>query len=677
MFLTSSRGRSEARRLLSALLTEPSAEASEILLAAAGTSDRHGRHVAAELGRLRRTRPELLLPHVPTLRDSVTAGKQAPLRKHLAAALDCTDPTAVDLDVLVDAALTTDVKAELREVASYVAAHGHRGLATDVSRHPHLPHLVGLIDSAPEDLPRLLSEATLTRDDKIFAFQVALTLKSPPALVALAPHVTADDLSIPQRARAALLLWRAGSNDIAVELARAVPPGTSKPAARARMVTGELESFEMMELGWSLPPRREEPVYTPATGSVLHVLHNSLPYRRTGASNRTQGLLAGLVRHGYDITAVTRPGFPYDEVLGQEAESIQGRHEIQGVVYQHLLNGGVVLPRFPVQEFISTYAAGVIEHAQTESAALIHAASNSYNALSALVAARTLGLPSIYEVRGLYEEVRRSKNEAHADTPQYRFSAYLETMAAMEADQVIAITDGLRDTLVQRGVPADTIHVIPNGVDSQRFQPLPRDADLSERYGLDDKIVIGYIGSLNWYEGHELLFEAFARLHARHSNVRLLIVGAGANLKNLLALRTRLGLEDEIIMPGSVAFEEVEAHYSLIDIAPITRLSSPVTESVSPLKPFEAMAMAKTVISSNVAIMTEVVDDGRTGLLFRKGDASSLEQVLERLVRDADLRAQLGSQARDWVVAERDWEILSGRVAKIYRSLGVDPARPR
>ncbi|MEO6606112.1 MAG: glycosyltransferase family 4 protein, partial [Aeromicrobium sp.] len=414
-----------------------------------------------------------------------------------------------------------------------------------------------------------------------------------------------------------------------------------------------------------------QPAYEPRTGSVLHVLHNSLPYRRTGAANRTQGLLSGLVREHYSITGLTPPGFPHDDVKDDTA--IVERHEIGGVVYQHLLNDGVVQPRFPVQDFIATYSASIIEHARAESAALIHAASNSYNALAALTASRQLGLPAIYEVRGLYEEVRRSKNEAHALTPQYRFAVHLETLAATEADRVITITDGLRDTLISRGVPAESITVVPNGVDTTRFQPLPRDEDLARRYGLEDAVVIGYLGSLNWYEGHELLFEAFARVHEQHPEVRLLIVGSGSRLAQLQRLRAELGLEDEILMPGSVPFEEVEAHYSLVDIAPITRLSSPVTESVSPLKPFEAMAMGKAVVSSDVAIMTEIVDDERTGLLFRKGDVDSLVEVLTRLVVDPALRDRLGTEAREWVVAERDWSILAGRVAAVYRELGVDP----
>jgi glycosyltransferase involved in cell wall biosynthesis len=634
----------------------------------------NARRALARLRRRARARhPEWLRPLVPELRAAIAGNRIGATRTLLDDALATTDPTGVDLDVLLDAAYTADVAHDMRRVATYVREHGERASRTSASRFPRLPSLVDALDVPRDELEQRLDDWAASPDDRVLAFKVALAMKLSPALVLLSPYVIPADLTVPQLSRAALALWRAGANDRGLELARAVPDGDTASARRARMVTGEHESFALMESGWTVPPRLDGPTYEPRTGSVLHVLHNSLPYRRTGAANRTQGLLSGLVREGYAITGVTPPGFPYDDLKGEAARAVVDRHEIDGVVYQHLLNGGVVLPRFPVREFIATYSAGIIEHARAESAALIHAASNSYNALSGLTAARELGIPAIYEVRGLYEEVRRSKNPAHALTPQYAFASHLETLAATEADHVIAITDGLKDTLVGRGVPADSITVVPNGVDTERFRPLPRDEELARRLGLEGTIVIGYLGSLNWYEGHELLFEAFATLHERHPDVRLLVVGAGARLAHLQRLRARLGLDDEILMPGSVPFEEIEAYYSIVDIAPVTRLSSPVTETVSPLKPFEAMAMGKAVVSSDVAIMTEIVDDGRTGLLFRKEDADSLVEALDRLVVDPELRHRLGTQAREWVVAERDWRILAKRVAGVYQALGIEP----
>ena len=120
---------------------------------------------------------------------------------------------------------------------------------------------------------------------------------------------------------------------------------------------------------------------------------------------------------------------------------------------------------------------------------------------------------------------------------------------------------------------------------------------------------------------------------------------------------------------GRVPHEEVESYYSLVDIAPFPRLPLPVTELVSPLKPFEAMAMEKAVIASDVYALTEIVQHEHTGLLFQKGDPSSLATALLRFIEDEELRAECGKTARTWVEKERDWSNISLTLDKTYRTL--------
>ncbi len=131
-------------------------------------------------------------------------------------------------------------------------------------------------------------------------------------------------------------------------------------------------------------------------------------------------------------------------------------------------------------------------------------------------------------------------------------------------------------------------------------------------------------------------------------------------------------LDDVVTFTGRVPHEEVEAYYSLVDIAPFPRLPLPVTELVSPLKPFEAMAMEKAVIASDVHALTEIVQHESTGLLFEKGSSSSLAGVLLSLIEDPALRSQLGHTAREWVRSERDWNAISHTLGEAYGELEVE-----
>lgn len=624
----------------------------------------NNRNTIARLAdQLKAAQPRLLYPHLADIR----LGHR--LRAALLAAPACDDFTDADLNTLYDGAHAPLKPEYLPMIHEYVAKHAADSV---VPVYPAPSRIERLLDLFASDLSSRASDIAAwsqSPDERLFAFRTAITLRDPALLEHLLPTIDIEQLTDRQKARAASLLWRGGTEELAIPIARAVRSGPNS-LRRAQAIIDEYESFEYMESGWTPPTLSETPLYTPAPRSVLHVLHNSLPYRTTGSANRTQGLLAGLADNGYSISAINPPGFPYGEVPPDKIDTIKADFEVGPVSYHNLLNGGEVIPRFRLGKFLEVYTSGIIEQAQRDRAALIHSASNGYNGIAGTVAARKIGIPNIYEVRGLNEEGRRSRDERYAQTRQYAFAHHLETLAANEADRVIAITEGLRNTLVERGVDPAKILVIPNGVDTKRFGPLERDVELARQYGLDGKLVIGYVGSLNWYEGHDLLFEAVRRLRPRHPEMRVLIVGGGQEYEHLLALRSELGLEDVIVMTGRIPFEQVEAHYSLIDIAPITRSSSPVTESTSPLKPFEAMAMEKTVISSDVAVMKEVFN-GDNGLLYTKDDADSLESVLEQVLLDESLRARLGKGGRSWVTAERDWSTLAARVTRLYAELGV------
>ncbi|DAC21693.1 MAG TPA: glycosyltransferase, partial [Candidatus Poseidoniales archaeon] len=91
----------------------------------------------------------------------------------------------------------------------------------------------------------------------------------------------------------------------------------------------------------------------------------------------------------------------------------------------------------------------------------------------------------------------------------------------------------------------------------------------------------------------------------------------------------------------------------------------------TPLKPFEAMAMEKAVIASDVHALTEIVQHEFTGLLFEKGSSSSLAGVLLSLIEDPMLRSQLGHTAREWVRSERDWNAISHTLGEAYGELEV------
>jgi len=427
-------------------------------------------------------------------------------------------------------------------------------------------------------------------------------------------------------------------------------------------VRGRLQLFQ--EAG----SRQPEPQVLPVARRSTNFLHFSLPYTSVGYATRSHGIAQGVRDAGWDLRPCTRPGFPGDFKPELADQAIPEFEDVDGLRYRRLADGG----RRGMSETHYLLAAADRMEAvlRDECPAVVHAASNYSTALPALVAARRLGLPFVYEIRGFWEITRSSRDAAFEKSAKFRAMQLYEDLVVREADHVITITAAMKQELVERGVPAARISLAYNSVDPERFRPLARDEALADRLGIPAQVpVIGYVGSFVDYEGLDDLVLAAARLRDQGVPFRLLLVGDGAVMASLRQQIDDLGLQELAILTGRVPHEEVESYYSLIDIAPFPRKPWQVCELVSPLKPFEAMAMQKPVVVSATRALLEIVSDGDNGFVFAKGDAEDLARVLARLAADPGLRQRTGERAREWVVAHRSWRRAGQDVVEAYGRL--------
>lgn len=444
----------------------------------------------------------------------------------------------------------------------------------------------------------------------------------------------------------------------------------AKARLRALTKTKVLSHYQLATKGYPFRKPRTKPAYEGHTDKVLYSLHNSLPHHSAGYATRTHGLLRGVRADGWDVQGVTRLGYPYDMPGKEQLGPLEPVDVVDGVPYHRLSTEPGLEMKNPIQLYVDRYSRALAKLARAERPFALHAASNHWNGLAVVETARQLGIPSIYEVRGLWEVTRGSRDPEWMGGGMYRYMARMEADAAKAATKVLTITNALRDELIERGVNPDKISVVPNGVETSRFEPRPRNEELAGRLGVAGKTVVGYVGSILDYEGLDLLIDSAATLRQERSDVAFLLVGDGAELEEFRNRVEEENLGDTVIFTGRVPHHEVEDYYSVIDICPFPRLPLPVCEMVSPLKPFEAMAMGKAVVASDVAALAEIVQDGHNGLLHTKGEAESLTNALRRLLDNANLRSQLAAQGLEWVRKERDWSDLAKRVSQVYDQLG-------
>jgi glycogen(starch) synthase len=386
-------------------------------------------------------------------------------------------------------------------------------------------------------------------------------------------------------------------------------------------------------------------------GTILHVLDHALP-ELSGYSIRSHHVLRALRRGGLPVVAIA-----------PAADLATPDRCIDDVPY-------VTLPRCrpaaaSVPRMLALFTA-LRRQVQARRVALVHAHTPVRTGLPAYLAARTVGVPIVYEMHGLWEDSAVDRRRLRPHSLRYRTGRGLETWLMRRVDSLAVLSHGLVEDARHRGVARRRIVHVPNGVDCARFRPLPRDTALAARHGLTDAFVIGFVGSFFAYEGVDVLVRAFAALRPELPHARLLLVGDGDTGEAVRALVTRLRLDDAVAFAGRVPHAQVPSYYALCDVLAYPRRPSRMTELVTPLRPLEAMAMGRAIIASDVGGLREILRDGETGVLVRGGDAAALAGGLRRLACDAERRRRLGERARAVATAERDWGSLAAVYAAAY-----------
>jgi PEP-CTERM/exosortase A-associated glycosyltransferase len=399
---------------------------------------------------------------------------------------------------------------------------------------------------------------------------------------------------------------------------------------------------------------------------VLHVLHNSLPLL-CGYSIRSGAIVRHQRQQGLDPIVVTSARNP-----NPTAELVD---HVDGI--KHFRTARLSKESLPIlneRALMRTLQQRVEQVIGETRPDIVHAHSPVLVGLPALRAARDHGLPFVYEVRDLWENASVDRGKFGYNSPFYRIARRLETRVLRRADAVVTICDALRDDLSTRVIDPGRVFVVGNGVDADAFDPATPDRDARERWGLTGKQVIAYVGTFQPYEGLELLIQTLPQILARRPTAHLVIAGGSAGEStaaetSLLTLVDRLGLRAHVTFTGRLPHAMTSGVYALADIVAYPRLLTRTTALTTPLKPLEAMAMGRAVLSSDVPAMRELVRDGETGVTFPAGQQEGLTRACVRLLEDAVLRQALGERARAWTVGYRRWAALVGRYHGIYDRL--------
>lgn len=384
--------------------------------------------------------------------------------------------------------------------------------------------------------------------------------------------------------------------------------------------------------------------YEPRQGSLLYVAASTLPYHISGYTTRTHEVIRALRALAPNVHVMTRPGYPWDRKDRQQ-DAIGDETLVDDVYYQHV---NAPANNRPVLHYVAQAAKVVAKMAEVQRVSVIHAASNHVNALPALMAARQLGIPFQYEMRGLWELTRISRQPGFEQTQAYRQGMQLEALVATQADRLFVISQQLgRYVHEQWGVATERMALLPNCVSPERFLMVKSDKA--------DPWTIGYAGSLIGYEGLDTLIEAVDRLARAGDPVRVRIIGGGEALPELEALVRRLGLSEQVCFFGKLPPAAARQALERCAVVCIPRKPFKVCEIVTPIKLVEALAMGKPVIVPDLPVFRDEMGTNPAGWFFKAGDPVDLAHAIKAALSDQNALAALGQRAREYAITQRRW----------------------
>jgi len=411
---------------------------------------------------------------------------------------------------------------------------------------------------------------------------------------------------------------------------------------------------------------------------VLHVVQRSLPIL-DGYSIRTKYIVENQALKGIKPVVVTSPYHKADDVVTEAGfEIIDGIRYYRTSRYNNIKEDDLSLFRYLKRYCISyNYLKELERISANEMPDVIHAHSDYLNGLRASQVGKKLGIPVLYEVRGLWAETGVANEGLTERSWKYKFINYMNKKAFHLVDHVCCLGLELRKELLLKGIRPEKLSVVHNAVDINKFYPLEKDPELVKRYQLDNTLVLGFIGSIRRSEGLDLLIEALPEILNIDPKLKVIIVGDGEpELQLLKEIAQKNHVSNKVEFVGRVPHAQILRYYSIIDVMVYPRADLKINQKVTPLKPLEAMAMKKVVLASDVGGLAELVEDGKTGILFKAEDKNDFINNCKRIILDRGLRTRVISNAYDWVRNTRDWHKVVDLYGPIYEKIFRSGRKP-
>jgi glycosyltransferase involved in cell wall biosynthesis len=290
-------------------------------------------------------------------------------------------------------------------------------------------------------------------------------------------------------------------------------------------------------------------------------------------------------------------------------------------------------------------------------------------AVAAWLSAVAKRTPWIFELRDLWPESIGAVGAIRTNLV-LRLLERLELRLYHSASGVVCLTRAFMSNLSGRGVDVQKLAYVPNGVSPSFWNSGSRRLG-RERLGIgDQEIAVGYVGTVGMAHGLGTVLDAAQKLAASQPQIRIYVVGDGAELPELKRRAAALGLTN-VTFTGLRPRGEIADVMAAIDIALVTLMPSDTFKTVLPSKMFEAMAAGKPIVLAVEGEARDVLTAAGGGLCVEPGNPDALARAITSLAANAEFREQLGAAGAAYVRCEFDRGVWANKLAQILTTVSA------
>lgn len=397
-------------------------------------------------------------------------------------------------------------------------------------------------------------------------------------------------------------------------------------------------------------------------------LTDNFPPEVNAPATRTLEHCREWVKAGHEVTVITcHPNYPIGKVYDGYKNSWKTKEVVEGInvirVWTYITSNKGFFKR--ILDYISFSFTSFFAGLFLKCDVIVATSPQFFTALSG----RTLHFfkrkPWVMEVRDLWPDSIKSVG-AMKDGLVLKYFSKEEKWCYKSADRIVVVTDTFKKIISEKGIPAEKISVVKNGANLDLFRPREKSPELVKKYGLEGKVVLGYVGTIGMAHKLDFLIDCVKGL----PDCKLMILGAGAE-KDALVEKVANENIDNVFFVDPVSKDKVADYVGLQDLALVNLRRDPLFTTVIPSKIFETAAMRVPIMLGVDGEARSLVEHYGAGLFYEPENKDDFLSKLNRMLIDRVLYAacQQGcdSLARDFDrkrLAQDMLEVVEGVVKK-------------